>query len=192
MVDAQLVPRILDFGLSGGDPRAGHLKGTLQYIAPEQLEPSQPIDARTDVYALGVILYELLCGRPPYTGDADGTSSPASGAGSRGCRSSSSPTSRKPLQAIALKAMERDPAHRYQSARDMAAGSRRFLDGRAVLARPSLYATTLGDRTAAHLAHHRRVAAPAADPSARSRRPPRRLSARSMRETTTGSSRAAP
>ena len=70
MVDAQLVPRILDFGLSGGDPKAGHLKGTLQYVAPEQLEPSQPIDERTDVYALGVILYELLCGRPPYTGSS--------------------------------------------------------------------------------------------------------------------------
>ncbi len=71
MVDAQLSPRILDFGLSGGDPRAGHLKGTLQYVAPEQLEPSQPIDERTDIYALGVILYELLCGRPPYTGTSD-------------------------------------------------------------------------------------------------------------------------
>jgi hypothetical protein len=151
MVDAQLVPRILDFGLSGGDPAAGHLKGTLQYVAPEQLDPSLPIDDRTDVYALGVILYELLCGRPPYTG--------SSGEILAGIRRGQprlpvevSPDVPEGLQAIALKAMERDPSHRYPSAREMAADLERFLDGRRVLARPSVYTTTLGDRASAHLA----------------------------------------
>ena len=151
MVDAQLVPRILDFGLSGGDPKAGHLKGTLLYVAPEQLEPSLPIDDRTDVYALGVILYELLCGRPPYTG--------SSGEILAGIRRGLpllpielAPDVPEGLQAIALKAMERDPAQRYPSAREMAADLERFLDGRRVLARPSVYTTTLGDRAAAHLA----------------------------------------
>ena len=70
MLDAQLSPRILDFGLSGGNPARGHLKGTLPYVAPEQLDPARPIDARTDIYALGVILYELLCGSAPYWRDA--------------------------------------------------------------------------------------------------------------------------
>jgi serine/threonine-protein kinase len=150
MVDAQLVPHILDFGLSGGDPRRGHLKGTLQYVAPEQLQPSLPIDERTDVYALGVILYELLCGRQPYTGTSDEIL-----AGIRGGQPplpiELSPDVPEALQAVALMAMERDPARRYQSAADMAADLERYLASRPVLARPSLYSTTLGNRTAVHL-----------------------------------------
>ena len=71
MLDSQLSPKILDFGLSDGNPSAGHLRGTPAYIAPEQLDPSQPIDARTDVYALGVIFYELLSGSRPYDGATD-------------------------------------------------------------------------------------------------------------------------
>jgi serine/threonine-protein kinase len=68
MLDGRLEPKILDFGLSAGDPHRGHLRGTLFYAAPEQLDPERPIDARTDVYALGVILYELLAGVVPYDG----------------------------------------------------------------------------------------------------------------------------
>ena len=64
MLDAKLSPRILDFGLAASEPTRGHFIGTLPYVAPEQLDPSRPIDARTDVYALGVILYELAV-RPP-------------------------------------------------------------------------------------------------------------------------------
>ncbi len=153
MVDAALLPRILDFGLSAGDPRKGHLKGTVRYIAPEQLDPSQPIDARTDVYALGVILYELLSGRPPYDGAADQEVVDAIRAGQPRLPIEIDPRIPEPLQAIALKAMERDPGLRYQTAQDMALDLRRFIGGRPVLARPSVYASTLGSRTAAHLQH---------------------------------------
>ena len=153
MVDAALLPRILDFGLSAGDPRKGHLKGTVRYIAPEQLDPSQPIDARTDIYALGVILYELLSGRPPYDGAADQDVVNAIRAGQPALPIEIDPRIPEPLQAIALKAMERDPALRYQTAQDVALDLRRFIAGRPVLARPSVYASTLGSRTAAHLQH---------------------------------------
>ena len=151
MVDAALLPRILDFGLSAGDPRKGHLKGTVRYIAPEQLDPSQPIDARTDVYALGVILYELLSGRPPYDGAAEQEVVDAIRAGQPRLPIEIDPRIPEPLQAIALKAMERDPGLRYQTAQDMALDLRRFIGGRPVQARPSVYASTLGSRTAAHL-----------------------------------------
>jgi hypothetical protein len=153
MVDAALLPRILDFGLSAGDPRKGHLKGTVRYIAPEQLDPSQPIDARTDVYALGVILYELLAGRPPYEGGSDQEIVNAIRDGHPRLPIEIDPRIPEPLQAIALKAMEREPGLRYQTAQDMALDLRRFVAGRPVLARPSVYASTLGSRTAAHLHH---------------------------------------
>ncbi len=152
MLDARLAPRILDFGLSGGDPLTGHLKGTIPYVAPEQLDPSRAIDARTDVYALGVIAYELICGRPPYSGTDEGTLDQIREGRPR-LPVEIDARVPEPLQAIALTAMEADPARRYRSALDMAADLRRFLDGRTVLARPSIYASTLGSRVKPHIDH---------------------------------------
>ena len=152
MLDAQLAPRILDFGLSAGDPSRGHLKGTLPYVAPEQLDRTRAIDERTDVYALGVICYELLTGRAPYGGQDDALVAQIR-AGQPRLPVEIEPRVPEPLQAIALTGMEVDPARRYQSASDMAADLRRFLDGRSVLARPSVYATTLGARVKPHLDH---------------------------------------
>lgn len=154
MLDAKLSPRILDFGLSAGDPSRGHFVGSVPYVAPEQLDSSRPIDARTDVYALGVILYELLCGRPPYEGD-DAALIEQIRRGVPRLPVEIVASVPEPLQAIALTAMERDPARRYQSALDMAADLRRYLDGHAVLARPSLYSTTLEARVQPHKAHIR-------------------------------------
>lgn len=142
MVDASLAPRILDFGLSAGDPSRGHLVGTPPYVAPEQLDPSRPIDARADVYALGVILYELLCRQHP-AGEVPRLPIEID------------PAVPEPLQAIALMAMEREPAKRYPSALEMALDVRRYLDGHPVVARPSTYAVTLGSRVGAHLAEVR-------------------------------------
>jgi serine/threonine protein kinase len=150
MLDAQLAPRILDFGLSAADPARGHMTGTLPYVAPEQLDRSLSIDARSDVYALGVVLYELLCGRVPFEGD-DTTIIARIRAGVPRLPVEVDPTVPEPLQAIALTAMEKDPARRYQSALAMAEDLRRFLDGRTVVGRPSLYASTLGARVRSHL-----------------------------------------
>jgi serine/threonine protein kinase len=151
MLDAALSPKILDFGLSDGDPQRGHLRGTPYYFAPEQLDPTQPIDARTDVYAMGVILYELLCGAVPYDGPDTADLLAAVRTAQPRLPVEIDPRVPEALQAVALKAMERRPEDRYQSARGMGQDLDRYLEGRPVVARPTQYATTLGTRVRPHL-----------------------------------------
>jgi len=151
MLDGRLEPKILDFGLSDGNPFRGHLRGTPAYVAPEQLDPSQPIDARTDVYALGVVCYELLCGVPPFTGGSDAEVLDAIRRGEPRLPVEVDARVPEPLQAIALKAMERNPADRYQSAKELSLDLGRYLDGLPVTARPSRYASTLQSRVRPHL-----------------------------------------
>jgi len=152
MLDAALSPKILDFGLSGADPSRGHFRGTLHYFAPEQLDSTQPIDARTDVYALGVMLYELICGAVPFTGADQAAVLDAIRREPARLPAEVDPRVPEPLQAIALKAMERRPADRYQSAREMALDLGRYLEDRPVLGRPTNYASTLDLRIRPHLA----------------------------------------
>ena len=151
MLDGELRPKILDFGLSDGDPTSGHLRGTPAYVAPEQLDPRQPIDARTDVYALGVIFYELLCGTLPYGGTDTRGLLDAIGRGRLRLPVEVDARVPEPLQAVALKAMELDPRDRYQTARDVSLDIGRFLDGLPVTARPTQYASTLEARVRPHL-----------------------------------------
>jgi len=141
------LPKVLDFGVSrltesdGQDYTAtapGHLIGTVGYMSPEQFgdDPAQ-VDQRSDVYALGVILYELLAGRPPL----DFTRASITHAAAAIREQDAAPLGRvKPelrgdIEAIAGKALERSPASRYQSAADLAADIRRHLTNEPVLAR---------------------------------------------------------
>ena len=151
MLDATLQPKILDFGLASPDPGRGHLVGTPPYLAPEQLDPTRPIDARADIYALGVVLYELLCGVTPFAGATDAALLEEIRNGSPRLPVEIDADAPEPLQAIALKAIERDPALRYQTAQEMAVDLERYLDGRAVLARPTQYASALQTRVRPHL-----------------------------------------
>ena len=151
MLDAQLRPRILDFGLSAGDPARGHFRGTPRYLAPEQLDPSMAIDARTDVYALGAVLYELLCGVPPFEGREEAELLAAVRTGTPRLPVEIESRAPEPLQAIALKALERNPDDRYSSAHEMALDLGRHLEGRPVVARPSQYVSVLATRVRPHL-----------------------------------------
>lgn len=122
LINDQDVVKIVDFGLaaaaSQADPRitaTGVLVGTPAYMAPEQVQ-SGTFDVRTDIYSLGVIMYELLTGKAPYTGPdpmsvlyrhLEGNPTPPAE-----LRAEISPA----LQSIIAKAMALKPAERYQSA----------------------------------------------------------------------------
>jgi HEAT repeat protein len=121
LINADDLVKIVDFGLaaavSAADPRltrSGFLVGTPAYIAPEQVQ-GQPLDARTDIYSLGVIMYESFTGRPPYRGQdtmtvlyqhIEGKAPPP-----RQLNKTLSPE----LEAVILGAMAVDPEKRYQS-----------------------------------------------------------------------------
>jgi WD40 repeat protein len=139
----QSTPKITDFGLakkrddpSGPTPDFAIL-GTPSYMAPEQAAGHvRAITARTDVYALGAILYELLTGRPPFRGEtiADTlelvrTHDPVSPRRLQ-------PKVPRDLETICLRCLHKEPRRRYPSARKLAGDLRRYLSGQPIRARP--------------------------------------------------------
>jgi tetratricopeptide (TPR) repeat protein len=147
LVDETGQPRILDFGVArvtDSDARAtrqtdsGQLIGTLAYMSPEQvLADPLEIDIRCDVYALGVILFELLAGRLPYE-----LSSRLHEAAHTICEEDPARLSsidrryRGDIETIAAKALEKKKSCRYASAADLASDIRRHLTDQPIVARP--------------------------------------------------------
>src|SRR5437762_1049792 len=132
LVDETGQPKILDFGVArvtDSDARAtqetdlGQLVGTLAYMSPEQaLANPLDIDTRSDVYSLGVILYELLAGRLPYTISRNLHESIQAIREEDPARLSAvNRTYRGDIETIVAKALEKDRARRYASAAEMAA-----------------------------------------------------------------------
>jgi WD40 repeat protein len=136
------IPKIADFGLAHrqGDLRqthAGQIVGTPCYMAPEQVDGGrQPVSGCTDVYALGVILYEMLTGRPPFQGSSILSTLEQVRKHVPVPPSSLQPRLPKDLETICLKCLEKEPAHRYASAAELAHDLRRFLANQPILARP--------------------------------------------------------
>jgi serine/threonine-protein kinase len=111
--------------------------GTAQYLSPEQAR-GEAVDARSDVYATGCVLYELLTGTPPFTGD-----SPVAIAYQHVREDPKPPSALRPglppaLDAIVLKALNKNPLNRYQTAAEMRSDLVRALSGQAVHATPLL------------------------------------------------------
>jgi beta-lactam-binding protein with PASTA domain/predicted Ser/Thr protein kinase len=142
MITPQGAVKVMDFGIARAvsDSAAtmtstAAVIGTAQYLSPEQAR-GESVDARSDVYSLGCLLYELVTGAPPFTGD-----SPVSVAYQHVREDPRLPSSINPaippeLDAILLKAMSKNPANRYQSAADMRNDLLRAVAGQRVEATP--------------------------------------------------------
>ncbi len=149
------VPKLLDFGIaklldSASDGAATAAPLTMRALTPEYASPEQvrgdPITTASDVYSLGVLLYELLAGRRPYDLDSrrpddivravcDTDPAPPSGAAIGPAADSLRRRLRGDLDTIVLKAMQKDPRRRYGSPDQLSEDIRRHLDGRPVGAR---------------------------------------------------------
>lgn len=149
LIDGAGEPHVLDFGLAklvgvdGVDSRLAtvteHFVGTLKYASPEQLggEPGN-VDVRTDVYALGVILYEMLTGRMPYEfGEGLAAAARAIEQSEPVRPSTIVEILDRDLEAITLKALAKDKSGRYQSTDALAEDLRRYLSGDDITARPA-------------------------------------------------------
>jgi beta-lactam-binding protein with PASTA domain/predicted Ser/Thr protein kinase len=138
--------KVMDFGIARamGDQgmtmtQTSAVIGTAQYLSPEQAK-GETVDARSDLYSTGCLLYELLTGRPPFVGD-----SPVAVAYQHVREAPLPPSQHDPevpavADAIVLKSLGKHPDERYQSAEEMRADIERALDGRPIAAAPTLMA----------------------------------------------------
>ena len=158
LVGPDLEPKVLDFGLvlqegerGGRLTVPGALLGTPDYFSPEQARASARLDARTDIFSLGTVFYELLTSELPFRSET------LFGQIQRICEEDPvlprriDPGLPGDLQNICLKALEKNPADRYRSAHEMANDLERFLAGEPVLALPTSYSRLTAGKIAQHL-----------------------------------------
>lgn len=134
--------KVMDFGIArtaGGSAmtQTGTIMGTAQYISPEQAQ-GRPADPRSDLYSLGVVLYEMLTGKVPFNGE-----NPVAVAYKQVREDPLAPSLINPdisaeLEAVVMKALAKNPENRYQSALEMRSDLERCLEGAPVYATPVL------------------------------------------------------
>jgi eukaryotic-like serine/threonine-protein kinase len=160
--------KVMDFGIaravadtSATMTQTAAVIGTAQYLSPEQAR-GETVDARSDLYSAGCLLYELLLGRPPFVGD-----SPVSVAYQHVREAPTPPSQLDPelgpeIDAVVLKALAKDPDDRYQSAREMKADISRLLSGQQTDAQQATAVVPVGVATVAANAYDdpTRVAGP--------------------------------
>jgi WD40 repeat protein len=142
LLDAAGAPHVTDFGLARRAEGSilvtleGEVLGTPAYMAPEQAAgESAKVDGRSDVYSLGVILYQMLTGEVPFRGNLRMLLHQVQHDEPRPPRRLNDRIPRD-LETVCLKALAKEPGRRYATAGDFAADLRRYLDGESVKARP--------------------------------------------------------
>lgn len=129
-----------DFGLARnvlepGITQSGEILGTPYYMSPEQVTAAATVDLRTDIYSLGATLYELLTLQPPFPGDSRDKVLASIPTREVPAPRHLNPRVPKDLETICLKALEKDPHDRFQSAAAMAEDLRRYTRGQTILAK---------------------------------------------------------
>src|SRR3954470_22763798 len=136
IVDADGTAKVADFGIARAAnsemTQTGSIVGTVQYLSPEQAQ-GLPVDRRSDLYSVGIVLYELLTGRVPFDAEA-----PVSVALKQVSEHPVPPSQLRPgipraLEAVVMRALEKDPARRFQSAEEFISA---LEEARRVPARP--------------------------------------------------------
>jgi beta-lactam-binding protein with PASTA domain/predicted Ser/Thr protein kinase len=141
MVTREGTVKVMDFGIaritSGVEtaPQTSAVLGTASYLSPEQAQGG-PLDARTDIYSLGTVLYEMLAGRPPFMGE-----SPVAVAYKQVNEAPIPPSQINAdipprLDAVVMRALSKNPANRYQTAKEFSEDLERVIKGQDVQATP--------------------------------------------------------
>ena len=131
--------KVTDFGIAQavsteeGLTMAGSVMGTAAYFSPEQAEGAL-VDGRSDLYSLGVVLYEMLAGRPPFVGDSPVAVASMHVRNDPPLLRDLNSTVPEAMERIVMKALAKDPDNRYQTADEMRADLLRFTEGAPVLA----------------------------------------------------------
>jgi serine/threonine-protein kinase len=157
--DGAPLAKVLDFGLSkilhaGEGPKDASLTatdliiGSVHYMSPEQIRSLKYADARTDIWALGVIFYEMLAGRRPFTGESFPAVTAAVIADAPATLAAFRPDIPGAIDALVGRCLEKDPARRVQTVTELARGLAPFGSARAALSFESI-ARVLPERVAA-------------------------------------------
>lgn len=144
LLDEQDEPRVSDFGLAKRTQESvertvhGQVLGTPAYMSPEQAEGGRqgPVDERSDLYSLGAILYHLLSGRPPFTGETTTAILRQVAEADPVAPRWLNPSVPRDLETLCLQCLAKDPTRRYPTAAALAEDLGRFLRGESVSARP--------------------------------------------------------